>query len=62
MAQSVKHPTLNLGSGHDLTVCGIRPRVRLCADRVKSAWDSLSLLLCPSPAHVPRHTYTHQSL
>ena len=29
MAQSVKCPTLGFGSGHDLTVRGIKPRVRL---------------------------------
>ena len=40
-AQSVKHLTLGFGSGHDLTVHGIKPRVRLCADSVRP-WDSLS--------------------
>ena len=42
MAQSVKRPTLDLSSGHDLTVCGFEPCVGLCADRVGPAWDSLS--------------------
>ena len=32
MAQSVKHLTLDLGSGHDLMVCGIKPHVGLCTD------------------------------
>ena len=32
-------------SGHDLRVCGIEPRVRLCTDGVEPAWDSLSLPL-----------------
>ena len=45
MAQSVKHPTLDLGSGHDLTVHGIEPRVELCADSMDLAWDSLSASL-----------------
>ena len=43
-AQSVKHPTLDSGSGHDVTVCEIGPHVRLCADSVEPAWI-LSLLL-----------------
>ena len=52
VAQSVECLTLDFGSGHDLVVCGIGPRVGL--DRV-TAWDpclgfSLSVSLCPSPA------------
>ena len=43
VAQSVKGPTLDFGSGHDLTVCGFDPCIRLCADSVEPAWDSLSL-------------------
>ena len=43
VTQSVKHPTLDLGSGHDLTVCEFEPCVRHRADSVKPAWDSLSL-------------------
>ena len=39
MAQSVKHLTLDIGSGHNLMVCGIEPHVGLCAGR---AWGSLS--------------------
>ena len=51
VAQSVEHPTLDLGSGHDLTVHEIEPHVRLYADNMKPAWVlSLSLSLCPSPA------------
>ena len=50
MAQLVKHPTLvDFGSGHDLTVCGIEPRVRPRDDSVEPAWDSLSPCVCPSP-------------
>ena len=42
VGQSVKHATLDFGSGHDLTVCGIEPRVVLCANSEEPAWDSLS--------------------
>ena len=42
MAQSVKRPTLDFGSGHDLVVCEIEPWVGLSADSVEPAWDSLS--------------------
>ena len=50
MAQSVKCPTLDLGSGHDLTVREFKPRIGLCADGAESAWDSVSPSLSPSPA------------
>ena len=46
VAQSVKHLTLDLGSGHDLAVHKIRPRVWLYAASAEPAWDSLSV---PSP-------------
>ena len=49
VAQSVKHLTLDFGSGHDLTVHEFEPHIY--ADSAKPAWDSLSLPLCPSPAH-----------
>ena len=50
MAQSVERPTLDLGSGHDLTVRGTEPHDGLCTDSVEFAWHyslslSLSLLL-----------------
>ena len=45
MAQSVKHPTLDFGSGHDLVVHEFQPPIRLRVDSVKSAWDFLSLSL-----------------
>ena len=51
MAQSVKHPTLGFGLGHDLVVREFESRIRLCADSVEPAWDSLSpfpSLLLPS--------------
>ena len=44
VAQSVKHPTLDFGSGHGLTVCEFEPCIGLCADSAQPAWDSL----CPS--------------
>ena len=43
MVQLVKHPTLDFGSGHDLAVCGIEPRVGCCSESVELAWVSLSL-------------------
>ena len=45
VGQSVKRLTLGFGSGHDLTVCGIKPHLRLCADSAEPAWGSP----CPSP-------------
>ena len=48
VAQSVKHLTLDFCSAHNLTVCEFELQVRLCADSVKPAWDSL----CPSPTCV----------
>ena len=45
VAQSVKHPTLGFGSGHDLRVCGFEPCAWLCADSAGPAWDSLFLSL-----------------
>ena len=41
-AQSVKQPTLDFGSGHDLAVRGIESCIRLRADNMEPAWDSLS--------------------
>ena len=42
MAQLVKCLTLDLGSGHDVTVGEIKPCIKLCTDSVEPAWDSLS--------------------
>ena len=36
-AQLVKHPTLDFGSGHDLTVHGIELHVGLCDDSTEPA-------------------------
>ena len=41
--------TLDFGSGHDLTVRVLEPRIGLHADNVELVWDSVSLSLCPSP-------------
>ena len=41
--REVERPTLDLGSGRDLAVCGIEPYVGLCTDITEPAWDSLSL-------------------
>ena len=44
-----QRPTLDFGSGHDLTVLEFEPHVGLRADSVEPAWDSLS----PSPSAPP---------
>ena len=54
MAQSVKRLTLDLGSGHNLTVREFEPRVGLCAVSTESAWDSLSLFSCSYPLVLTR--------
>ena len=49
VAQSVKHPTLDFSSAHDLTVGGTEPHVGISHDSTEPAWDSLSapsLLMC----------------
>ena len=52
MAQLLKYPALDLGSGHDLKVHAFKPRMGLYTDSAETAWDSPSLSpsLCPSPA------------
>ena len=37
MAQSLGHPTLDIGSSHDLTIPGMEPH----ALSMETAWDSL---------------------
>ena len=49
MIQSVKYPTVDLSSGHDLTVHGIEPHIGLCTDTAEPAWDSLSPSLSAPP-------------
>ena len=41
MAQSVKHPTLDLSSGHRLTIREIEPHVGARAHSAEPSWDSL---------------------
>ena len=60
VAQSVKHPTLDFGSGHDFTIRGFKPHIGLCADTVEPAWDSLSL--SPSLSAPPLLTCSHTLL
>ena len=50
VAQSVKQPTLDFGSGHDLMVHEFEPRTGLWAGSMELAWDSFPPSLCPSPA------------
>ena len=45
VAQSVKSPTLDFGSGHDLMVREFEPRIGLGTDSTEPAWVSLSLSL-----------------
>ena len=45
VAQMVKCPTLNFGSGHDVLVYEIQPHHVLCADSAEPARGSLSLSL-----------------
>ena len=42
VAPSARHPTLDFGSGHDLTVPEVEAHVGLLADSVEPAWNSLS--------------------
>ena len=41
VAQSIKRPTLDFSSGHDLTIRELEPHIQLCADSTEPAWDSL---------------------
>ena len=49
VSQSVKHLTLDLGSGHHLTVCEIELWVGFCTDSWEPGWDSLSPCLSAPP-------------
>ena len=49
VAQSVKHPILGFGSGHDLKVHEFKPHVGLCTDSVEPAWDLSLPLFLPLP-------------
>ena len=52
MAQSVKHLTLDFGSGHELMVCEFEPCVVFCTDSMELAWKSLSPFLSAPPSLV----------
>ena len=52
MAQLVKHPTVDLGSGHDLMGHEIESHIGLYADVVEPAWDSLSPSLTLPHSHM----------
>ena len=49
MGQLVKHLTSGFGLGHDFMLCEFEPRIRLLADSVELAWDSLSPSLFAPP-------------
>ena len=42
VGQLVKHLTLDLSSGHDLTVLEFKLHIELCTGGTETAWDSLS--------------------
>ena len=49
VTQAVKHQTLGLGLGHELTVSRIEPHIGLHAGSAETGWDSL----CPSLSAPP---------
>ena len=49
MTQLVKGLTPDFGSGHDLNVREFEPHIGLCAVRVESAWEPVSLPLSAPP-------------
>ena len=49
VAQSVKCPTLDFSSGHNLMVHEFEPHVGFHADGVEPAWDSVSPSLSAPP-------------
>ena len=56
VARSVKRPTLDFGSGHDLTLHELEPLIRLVrlwADSVEPTWDSPFPCLSPSLSRRP---------
>ena len=55
VAKLVDHPTLDLGSGHDLAVCETKSLIGLCADSAEPAWDSFSPSLSAPPLLVHVH-------
>ena len=55
VAQLVKCPTLDFGSGHDRIVRKVEPHVELCADSAEPAWYSLCLSWSTLPPPVNTH-------
>ena len=51
VAPLVKPLNLDLGSGHDLEVPGIKTLQALCAGGAQPVWDSVSSSLYPSRMH-----------
>ena len=49
VTQSVEHPTLDFGMGHDPRVVGFKPSIRLCAECGACLRFSLPPLLPPLP-------------
>ena len=49
---SLKCPTLDFSSGHDLTVRWFKSHIGLCANSAKTTWDSLSPSLSTPPVLV----------
>ena len=67
VAPWVECPTLDFGSGRDLTVHGNKHFVRLCTQGTEPAWDSLSrplylppLLTCSLSLQVNKHEKNHR--
>ena len=49
VAQLVKRPTPDFGSGHNLTVCEFKHHVELCTDSTEPVWNSLPPSLFAPP-------------
>ena len=45
VAQSVKRPTFDFGSGHGLTVRELEPHIGLCADSAEPVWEMFYLFI-----------------
>ena len=58
MAQSVRHPNIDFGTGPDLLAHGMESRVGLCTDSVGPARDSLPPSLSAPPPLVCVSTFS----
>ena len=58
---SIKRPTLDFDSGHDLTVLEIESHVRLHADSIEPAWDFLCLSLSPPTLLIHYLSLSHKN-